>query len=243
MTTSPSLEAFFAAMGRFLGEHPHDPGPLLAAFPGWEPDPERLAIYGRFAQGAVQGALDALFPACRASLPAERWAALARTWHARRPATHWELDRIGHGFAELLAEAADLPPWLAPLAHLEWAKVVVYSSRLELPSTPPAVLQPNPTLQALAHPWRLCAYALACRADPPPAGPEPGEEIALVWRCPTTRLARSRPADARALLALKLASEGIAPERAAAEAAVPLAEVRAAIADAAEAGLVLGPSV
>src|SRR5690606_22944825 len=124
----------------------------VAAFPGWAPDPERLAIYGRFARGAVQDALDALFPACRASLPRGRWAALARAWHARRPATHWELDRVGRGFADFLSEAADLPPWLPALAHLEWAKVVVYTSPRELPSTPPAVLAPNPTLEALEHP-------------------------------------------------------------------------------------------
>ncbi|MCO5166930.1 MAG: hypothetical protein M9894_11255 [Planctomycetes bacterium] len=128
----------------------------------------------------------------------------------------------------------DLPPFLPCLARLEWALVAAYTA-----PDPPPHARLNPTLEALEHPWRLCAYL---DAAPPRAAPALGDEVALVWRHPVTLRVHHRPADARALLAIKLAAEGIDPASAAAAGGVPVEQVQAALDDAVRDGLLLAAS-
>ncbi len=240
------LGRFFAAMDRYLHEHPDQPERLVAQFPEWSVDPRRVGIYGRFVQEYVHDVLDKLFPVCAAAAGEARWRSLCQAYYPRRTAGHFELNQVGAGvagfLADLLARGENLPPFLPDLARLEWAQFAAFGAEVEVPARVTA-LTVNPTLQTLQHPWLLCAYCIRTQRDgaPPPAGPAPGDELALVWRVPGAHLARYRAADARALLALKLAVEGIPPERAAAEGGVPVEQVEAAVRDLAERGLVLLP--
>jgi len=238
---TPFLQQFFAAAGAYFGEHPDDPQRLIAAFPGWEVDPRRVGLYGRFVRGNLEDVLEHLFPICKAALDAPRWEGLLRAFYARRPATHWELNAAGRDFPAFLTEQADLPPFLGDLATFEWAKFAVYAAEVEVP-TRVETLTVNPTLRLLSHPWRLCRYSVAFgeTGEVARGGPVAEEEQALLWRN-RRRFTSYRPADARSLLPLKLAAEGIAPEEAARAGGVPVEEVRAAVDEAIAKGFVLAP--
>lgn len=235
---TPDLEAFFAAQARFFAA-PGDPAAAAAAlaaeFPGWRPRPARLVVYAEAIAGHVRATLEQVLPATRAAVDADRWAALVARHRARRPAS----GALAADFAGTLDAAVvdlHLPAFLSALARLEWALVAAYTA----PDAPaPDRAAVNPTLDALEHPWRLCAYL---DAPAPRAAPAAGDEVALVWRHPATLRVHHRPADARALLAVKVVAEGIDPVAAAAAGGVPVAQVQAALDDAVRDGLVVAPS-
>lgn len=232
------LTEFMAAFGRYTA----DPTPgrleeLQGAFPGWEADPRRLAIYGRHARGYVQDALDKIYVATRAALPPAVWQRLSDDWYATRPARSFELNHAAEGFDELVLARADLPGWAAPLARMEWQLFVTLS--LAPFDGPPGAgpLRPNPTLAPLEHAWRLCGWLAGERRDVPP--PE-GQELALLWREPRTQVAHWRSAGPRELLALKIAAEGIPLADAAQAGGVDEAEVRRVLHEGWSAGLLVG---
>lgn len=241
--SAPSLEAFFAAQARFFAAA-RDPQAaaraLGAEFPGWVHRPSRVAIYADFVHGHVRVTLERVFEVTRDALPAGTWSTLVGRFYDTRPAAAYEINQLAAGFPALLAEAGDLdlPPWLPALARLEWALFAAHTAPVELPTTVER-LTLNPTAEALEHAWRLCAY----REAPPPrtAPPAPGDEVALVWRHPRTLRSHYMAANARTLLAVKLAAEGIAPEDAAAAGGVPVDNVHTAIAEHVGHGLLLAP--
>lgn len=242
--SAPSLEAFFAAQGRFFARAA-DPDAaaraLMGELPGWSARPSRLAIYADFVHGHVRVALERLFEATRAALSEATWRELARRYYDTRPAASYELHQLGANLPDFMAtqDDLDLPPWAPALARLEWAIFAVYTAPVELPLTVER-LTLNPTAEALEHDWRVVAYR---RAEPPrTAPPEPGHEVAVVWRHPTTHRANYLAANARTLLCIKIAAEGIAPEEAAAAGGVPVEAVRAAIAEYVACGLLLAPA-
>lgn len=243
-----SLAAFFAAQARFFARAPLDPDgatdALLAELPGWGSPRARVRLYAGFVPHHVRDVLAKLYPVVRAGLPPATWDALARIHDARRPARTWELNASGERFPELLDEllagplvedVGPLPPWLPALARLEWATFEVYRAPAQVPARVEA-LTANPTLVALESPWALAAHR---DAPAPRPAPEAREEVALVWRHPTTGLAHVRPATPRALLALKLALEGLDPAAVARDAGVPRAQVEAAIDEQVAAGVLL----
>lgn len=239
---TPDLEAFFAAQARFFASAA-DPAAAAAAlaaeFPGWRPRPARLVVYAEAVAGHVRATLEQTLPATRAAVDADRWAALVARHRARRPASAPASGALAADFAGTLDAALadlDLPAFLPALARLEWALVAAYTA----PDAPaPDRAAVNPTLDALEHPWRLCAYL---DAPAPRAAPAAGDEVALVWRHPATLRVHHRPADARALLAVKVVAEGIDPVAAAAAGGVSAAQVRAALDDAVRDGLVVARS-
>ncbi|RMG09521.1 MAG: DUF2063 domain-containing protein [Planctomycetota bacterium] len=239
--TSPSLAEFFSTMERFLVERPREPTWLVERFPGWKARPERLAIYGRFVEGHVRRVTASVYPACRELLGEERWDSLLADYYLTRPAGEDpRINGCARSFPDFLAEREDLPEWLAPLATFERAKLEVYYHPARIPLQPEHLV-PNPTLEAFESSWLVCqAYARFRRGAATP--PEPGDEIALLWRSPRTRFVCWRAASPRELLALKLAVEGISVEAAAAAGGVAPADVREAVAACAREGLVLAPA-
>jgi hypothetical protein len=230
-----SLAEVMAAFGRYTS----DPSPerlaaFLAAFPGWGADPRRVAIYGRHARGYVDTAVEKIYVATRAALPAATWTRLLDDWYATRPARSFELNHAAEGFDELLLTAPDLPAWIPPLARLEWH---VFAALAFAPAPAPGPLRPNPGLVPLEHDWRLCGWLARERRDVPP---EPGAELALVWRDPRSLLGCWRSAGPRELLALKIAAEGIPPAEAARAGGASEDEVRAVLAQALADGLLCG---
>lgn len=236
----PDLPRFFESMRAYLAQ----PGPaglerLYAEHPGWEAPRERVALYGRFVRHHVVDGLEKLFPLVRRSVGEAAWEELVRGYVATGPARHHELNRVGEHFPAFISDRAPergLPAWVPALAHFEWTDFAVYASEERVPVTVER-LSPNPTLAVLRHPWRLCAFVRGGAHGEPP----PGEEMALLWRHPKELVTLYMAADDTALLALKMAVEGLVPAEVAAATGVEEAHIRAAVERGVADGLVLAP--
>lgn len=233
----PELSEFFSSMDAYFRDS-RQLQALRARFPGWDASPSRLAVYGRFVDGHVQGTLEKLFPLTRSVMSAEQWARIVRAYYETAPAQHFEINQLGASFGSFLAdrtEAEGVAAFVPAVAKFEWADFEVYASEEEIPSQVRA-LTANPTLTVLQHPFRLVPWM---RSNPRPAAPEQGDETVLMWRHPKTHLTTYLAADPRSLLVLKLAVEGISIEDAAAAGGISPAEVRAFVELFARDGMVL----
>lgn len=234
------LRGFFDSMAEYFS----DPGPerlerLYAAHPGWEAPRSRVALYGSMVRHHVKAALEKLYPLTRACVGETQWGELARAYEASGPARPFELNHSGEGFPAFLADEAErrgLPAFLPALARFEWTDFAVYTSQEPVPEKVER-LTVNPTLAALEHPFRLCAYVRA-RGQ---GTPEPGQELALLWRHPERLVTLYLAANDRSLLALKMAVEGLSPAQVAEATGVSEVDIRAAVAACVDEGLVLSP--
>ncbi|MBM7117728.1 DNA-binding domain-containing protein [Archangium primigenium] len=236
----PGLRGFFDTMEAYFT----DPAPealerLYAAHPGWDAPRARVALYGQMVRHHGDATLDKLFPRVRGSVDAQTWAELVRDYAASRPARPFEMNQVGAGFPDFVADAArtrTLPDFLPALARFEWTDFAVYLSREAVPARVER-LTVNPTLAVLEHPFQLCAW-LRRGGD---ARPAPGAEVALLWRHPVRLVTMYLAADDRALLVLKMALEGLTPEQVAAATGVDVSHIHAAVEERAAEGLVLRP--
>jgi len=236
----PSLQHFFESMRTYLAE----PGAaglerLYEAHPGWEAPRARVALYGRFVRHHVVDGVEKLFPLVRRCVGEAAWEELVRGYFATGPARHYELNRLGEHFPAFLSDKArehGLPAWVPALAHFEWTDFAVYASEERVPARVER-LSPNPTLAVLRHPWRLCAFVRGGAEGQP----RPGEEMALLWRHPRELVTLYMAADDVALLALKMAVEGLTPAEVATATGVAEADIRAAVERGMADGLVLSP--
>ncbi len=94
----------------------------------------RMAVYNELLFNNIASSLNACFPVARDTLGARRWPSLVRTflrdWRCLTP--HYR--EIPREFVRYLMEAAEgQPPWLAELAHYEWAELAV-----DIMDVPPA---------------------------------------------------------------------------------------------------------
>jgi hypothetical protein len=243
----PGLRHFFDSMADFFaqpsgGERGLEGGldRLLAAHPGWDSPPSRVALYGQFVRNHVRTTLEKLYPLLQASVGTEKWTALVTEFTATRPARHFEMNRMGEAFPAFVADVAaarGLPEFAPALARFEWADWAVFSSEEPVPERVER-LTVNPTLMVLQHPYRLCAYA--SKPDRPSA-PAPGEEMALVWRHPRLLTTWYQAADSQTLLVLKMAVEGLSASDVAAATGMAEDAVRQAVEECVRAGLVLAP--
>lgn len=234
----PGLRHFFDSMEAYLSG-PDGQEALRAAHPGWDAPPSRVALYGDAFRATVRDALQWLYPRTRKLLGEATWAALVESYRATKPTRSFEINRLGEGFPAFLADEAEargLPAWAPLLARFEWTDFAVFASAEEVPARVER-LTVNPTLQVLQHPFRLCA----CARGQGEAPPEPGEEIALLWRHPERLVTLYQEASHGSLLALKMAMEGLTPADVAAATGVSEAEIQRAVDACAEEGLVLVP--
>jgi uncharacterized protein len=241
---SEFLEGFFSSMSKYLLDHPDDPQPLLETFDGWDADPKRLAIYGRFVQTHVRSVVGTIYAGLKASVEGELWSRWIRDYYQTRPAgAAYQINGAAEGFVSFLAQQDDRPPFALDLARFEWGKLQVYHSRTALPERTSRLIA-NPTLVMFEHPWKICAYVsrhTKHEKDSALETPKAGSEVALIWRHPKTRFVRYVSATPRALLTLKMAMESIPVEEAAAAGGVPAANVEEAVVEWIGKGLVLGP--
>ncbi|QRK05118.1 putative DNA-binding domain-containing protein [Archangium violaceum] len=236
----PGLRGFFDSMTEFFTT----PGPdalerLYAAHPGWDAPRSRVELYGRMVRHHGRATLEKLYPLTRASVDEAGWVELARAYEASRPSRPFEMNHLGEGFPGFLADEAErrgLPDFLPALARFEWADFAVYTSMEPVPEKVER-LTVNPTLVALEHPFQLCAYVRAKGRG----RPEPGQEMALLWRHPERLVTMYLAASDRSLLALKMAVEGLTPAQVAAATGVAEADIRAAVEACVSDGLVLSP--
>ena len=236
----PGLRGFFDAMEAYFT----DPDAaalerLYAAHPGWDAARSRVALYGQFIRHHRHATLEKLFPLVRGAVDASVWAELVRAYAASGPARPFELNAQGEGFPGFLADEAHrrgLPDFLPALARFEWADFAVYASLEPVPERVERLVV-NPTLVMLEHPFRLCAYMRAGGTG----RPESGEERALLWRHPRQLVTMYQAADDRALLALKMALEGLTPLQVAAVTGVSEADIQSTLDACVASGLVLAP--
>ena len=224
----PGLRHFFDSMEGFFSRPGQDTlERLYGQHPGWDAPRSRVELYGRMVTHHGDSTLEKLYPLVRGCLEPALWTQLARDYVASGPARPFEMNRLGEGFPGFLADEArrrGLPDFLPALARLEWADFAVYAS---LEAVPPVVerLTVNPTLVVLEHGYQLCAYVRGGGAG----RPEPGAEMALLWRHPEKLVSMYMAADDRALLVLKMALEGLTPGQVAEATGVAEADIDATV--------------
>jgi hypothetical protein len=237
----PTLRGFFDSMTEFFTA----PGPdalerLYAAHPGWDAPRSRVELYGRMVGHHGRATLEKLYPLTRAALADEaRWEELARAYAGSKPPRPFEMNHLGEAFPGFLADEAQrrgLPDFLPALARFEWTDFAVYTSQEPVPERVER-LTPNPTLAVLEHPFQLCAYVRGQGRG----RPEPGQELALLWRHPERLVTMFLAASDRSLLALKMAVEGLTPSQVAEATGVAEADIRATVESCVADGLVLSP--
>jgi hypothetical protein len=187
----------------------------------------------------VTSTLEKLYPLTRAGVDEAVWAELVRAYEASGPSRPFEMNRLGEGFPAFLADEAarrGLPEHLPALARFEWTDFAVYVSMEPVPERVER-LTVNPTLAVLEHPFQLCAYVRRQGRGVP----EPGQELALLWRHPERLVTMYLAANNGSLLAVKMAMEGLTPSQVAQATGVAEADIRAAVASCVEDGLVLSP--
>lgn len=86
----------------------------------------RIAIYADMYRARLVDVLREDFPRVCALLGDEAFSAVAARYLARPPSSHPSVRHLGHRFAGHLATERLPHPFLADLAHLEWARVEVF---------------------------------------------------------------------------------------------------------------------
>lgn len=153
-TPLPEFQRFQFAFAR----HVRDPrgAPHPAGVPA-----RRMAIYNELLFNNIASSLEACFPVSRALLGTRRWPRLARAffrdWRCQTP--HYR--EIPREFVRYLMEmAVNQPPWLAELAHYEWAELAV--DTMDVPPAPACESDGDlldgrpvlaPALMNLAYAW------------------------------------------------------------------------------------------
>lgn len=167
-----TLQAQLHALAAHVRNPATQPGP-----PGIED--RRLAVYRELVLNNLAGLLGNGFPVIRATLGEAAWAALVRRFLVEH-ACHTPLfPALGGEFVGFLAEAPVDParPWLAELAHYEWAEADLQSSDAPMPPHDPAgdLLDGVPLLSPLAWPlayrWPVDRIGPGHQPTDPPAAP------------------------------------------------------------------------
>jgi selenobiotic family peptide radical SAM maturase len=129
------------------------------------------------------------------------------------------------------------PEYLAELARLE-----LIVDRVKSGGLPDRIdgLCLNSTVELVELAWKNLPALLSSEGGTGP-GPEPSNELVMVWKDPRTSMVQARAASPEDLLALKIVAEGISPEEAAAGDGAQLNVVNSAIDNAVSNGLLLCP--
>ncbi len=178
-------------------------------------------------------AYDHIFPACRAVLGNERWAAALSACPDAADAD---------AFPDCLASGAGTPgpSFLPDLARLELIVWGLSSDDRPVPGSNENLIV-NPTVQLLELSWKGLCFLLPPAKARDAGAPEQGIERVLVWRDPRTNVVVARPAANDDLLALKMAMEGISAEVVVAGGKLPVSAVDAVIDRAVRNGIILSP--
>ena len=134
--------------------HVRDPG-AHAGPPGIEA--RRLRIYSDLVYNNLDGLLAGNFPVIRQTLDDADWRALVRGFLARHHSHTPLFTQLGREFIAFLESDAGInaaPPWLAELAHYEWAELGLQLSEEVAPLHDPKgdLLDGVPVLSPLAWP-------------------------------------------------------------------------------------------
>ncbi|WP_213995696.1 putative DNA-binding domain-containing protein [Arsukibacterium sp.] len=129
-------------------------------------EPRRLKVYRELFFNNVKGFLDTAFPVLKTLYSEQNWTALARQFFSNYACHSPYFLHIAEQFATFLQDyqptAAD-PPFLAELAHYEWAELYIatLTSEQQLPALSQAELASDAlssTRLQLSELAMLCAY-------------------------------------------------------------------------------------
>lgn len=181
-----------------------------------------------------------LYPRRQVIFPTTRKLLGQDTWNRLVGKSLQELDP--ETVPRLLEEVSGLthPEWLPDLARLELA--CHRAMNIQVPG--PDLLESltiNPSLQLIKVPWRHLLTVLTYAKKQDMERVEPGEELVLIWCDPATRNLRFEAALSDHLLALKMITESISPEKAAQESDRPIALFDSILWDAVRKGILLAP--
>ncbi|MES2858200.1 MAG: putative DNA-binding domain-containing protein [Pseudomonadota bacterium] len=163
------LQEQLGALARHVREPAAHPGP-----PGIEA--RRLKVYSDLVYNNLDGLLAGNFPVIRKTLGDEDWKALLSRFLATHTSRTPLFTELGRELIDFLASDAGVDPqrpWLAELAHYEWAELGLQLSDAALPAHDPSgdLLEGVPVLSPLAWP-------LAYRWPVPGIGPHHQPEFA-----------------------------------------------------------------
>lgn len=164
-----------------LAAHVRDPV-AHAGPPGIED--RRLGVYRELVFNNLDGLLAGNFPVIRKTLGDPEWQALLRRFIACHRSGTPLFTRLGLEFVAFLdAEADDARPWLAELAHYEWAELGLQLSDATCPPCDPHgdLLAGIPVLSPLA--WPLAYRWPVHRIGPDHQPMAPPAEPTLVLLC------------------------------------------------------------
>ena len=169
---------------------------------------------------------------CISLIGEEEWERAVASISSRRRA-----DMIPDVLA-VMTGSRGLPPFISDLARLESA-----IARISDTDIPPVIdmLNVNPALEVMQLQWNNLPAFVSGHNDAERPVPMPVKEIVLVWKSPVDGEVKCRPAANRDLLVLKLVVEGITPKDAAAEGAVTISAIDAAIDFSIKEGILLSP--
>jgi hypothetical protein len=166
-----TLREQFEAMARHVRDPAAQPGP-----PGIEA--RRLKIYSDLVYNNLDGLLAGNFPVIRRTLGDAGWQALVRGFLARHHSQTPLFTELGRELiAHLQAEPDPARPWLAELAHYEWAELGLQLLDASLPPHAPDgdLLDGIPLLSPLAWPlayrWPVNRIGPAFQPTAPPPDP------------------------------------------------------------------------
>ena len=242
---TPSLPDLQSSFFRSIARAPRgdggttfDPG-VLQVVEGRSPlgPAERLDIYAQMYWARILDALAGDFPKVAAILGRERFDAVARAYLAENPSTHPSLRYAGRGLPVFLAQAGggDMPPFLADLARLEWARLEVFDApdaapiaTAELGAIPPAEWPALrfllvPAVEILRSDWPVHEIWAAAESGAP-GSIGPAKTWLRVWRDGFTVYQASMDALERSALERVHAGEPFAAICAALTPALPPAE-------------------
>ena len=173
MTDTSTLQAQLDSLAR----HVRSPGsqPALAGI-----EPRRLKLYGDLLFNNIESLLAGNFPVIRKTLGDVEWRALVRRFFATHRSQTPLFTRIGLELVAFLetSEGRDPQrPWLAELAHYEWAELGLQLSDTPVPQLDKRgdLLAGVPVLSPLAWPlayqWPVHRIGPGFHADTLPAEP------------------------------------------------------------------------
>jgi len=152
--------------------------------------PARVGVYVEAYLWRLREVLAEDFPRLSAILGPDRFTGLVRDYLAHHPSTNPSVRHLGRSMARHLAGRKDLPPYLADLARLEWARADVFDApdsdvltaddlRTVSPVEWPGLcFAPIPALVLLHADWPV--HELWGGADPAQLSPSP--TMIRVWR-------------------------------------------------------------
>lgn len=173
MNEASDLQAQLDTLARYVRSPGSQPGPAGI-------EPRRLKIYGDLLFNNVEGLLAGNFPVIRQTLGTADWHALVQRFFAIHQSQTPLFTRIGLELIDFLGtpEGNDRNrPWLAELAHYEWAELGLQLSDATQPAHDPSadLLASLPLLSPLAWPlaYRWPVHRIGPDFQPDTAPPEP----------------------------------------------------------------------